>query len=50
MQSDIAALVTLTAHPSSILRARSAEERRAAMDAFVADLSQIGAWMASHRE
>jgi uracil-DNA glycosylase family protein len=47
--SDLADLVTLTAHPSSILRARSDDERAAAMDAFVADLSAIGAWMADHR-
>jgi DNA polymerase len=48
-ESDLAELVTLTAHPSSILRARSAYERTAAMDEFVADLSRIGVWMASHR-
>jgi uracil-DNA glycosylase len=48
-ESDLAELVTLTAHPSSILRARSADERAAAMDEFVSDLSQIDAWMASHR-
>jgi uracil-DNA glycosylase family protein len=48
-ESDLAELVTLTAHPSSILRASSDEERATAMDEFVADLSQIGAWMASHR-
>jgi uracil-DNA glycosylase len=48
--SDLADLVTLTAHPSSILRARSDDERAAAMDAFVADLSAIGSWMAAHRE
>ena len=49
MESDLAELVTLTAHPSSILRARGDAERAAAMDAFVQDLSEIGAWMASHR-
>jgi uracil-DNA glycosylase len=48
-ESDLAELVTLTAHPSSILRAGSDEERAAAMDAFVRDMSQIGEWMASHR-
>jgi uracil-DNA glycosylase family 4 len=48
-ESDLAELVTLTAHPSSILRARRDEERATAMDELVADLSQIGAWMASHR-
>jgi uracil-DNA glycosylase family protein len=49
MESDLAELVTLTAHPSSILRAGSDEERAAAMDAFVQDMSHIGEWMASHR-
>jgi hypothetical protein len=39
----------VTAHPSSILRARSDDERAAAMDELVADLSRIGAWMASYR-
>ena len=48
-ETDLAELVSLTAHPSSILRARSDDERAAAMDAFVHDLSEIGAWMASHR-
>jgi DNA polymerase len=48
-ESDLAELVSLTAHPSSILRARSDDERAAAMDAFVDDLSEVGAWMASHR-
>lgn len=48
MDSGLAEFVTLTAHPSSILRAPSDEERAAAMDAFVADLQQIGVWMASH--
>ncbi len=47
--SDLAELVTLTAHPSSILRARGDDERAAAMEAFVADLSTIGAWMTAHR-
>jgi uracil-DNA glycosylase family protein len=49
MESDLAELVTLTAHPSSILRVGSDEERAAAMDAFVQDMSQIGEWLASHR-
>jgi uracil-DNA glycosylase family protein len=49
MESDLAELVTITAHPSSILRARSDDERAAGMDAFVQDLSQIAVWMASDR-
>src|SRR5881275_1346969 len=37
MRSELAELVTITAHPSSILRARDEAERREAMDMFVAD-------------
>ena len=48
--SDLADLVTLTAHPSSILRARDDDERAAAMEQFVSDLSSVGRWMAAHRE
>jgi uracil-DNA glycosylase family protein len=44
-ESDMADLVTLTAHPSSILRARSDEEREEAMEQFVADLASVGKWM-----
>jgi uracil-DNA glycosylase len=47
--SDLAELVTLTAHPSSILRARSDDERAAAMEQFVSDLASVGRWMAAHR-
>ncbi len=47
--SDLADLVTLTAHPSSILRARSDDERAAAIDQFVSDLESVGRWMAAHR-
>ena len=38
IESDLAELVTITAHPSSILRARDDPEREQAMEAFVADL------------
>jgi uracil-DNA glycosylase len=48
-ESELAQLVTLTAHPSSILRARDAAEREEAMAQFVADLSAVGTWMAEHR-
>jgi len=48
MDSDLAPLVSLTAHPSSILRADAAE-RDAAMEQFVADLSRVGAWMDRRR-
>jgi DNA polymerase len=40
--SPLAPLATATVHPSSILRARDDEERRAAMAAFVADLASVG--------
>ncbi len=42
LDSDLAPLVTVTAHPSSVLRARGEEARRAAMDALVADLTWVG--------
>ena len=45
MDSSVAELVTLTTHPSAILRARDAE-RRAAMDAFVDDLRAVAGWLA----
>ncbi len=48
-ESELAQLVTLTAHPSSILRARDTAEREEAMGQFVADLSAVGTWMAAHR-
>ena len=37
--------VMITVHPSSVLRAADADERREAMAAFVADLRQVGAWL-----
>jgi uracil-DNA glycosylase family protein len=47
--SDLAELVTLTAHPSSILRARDGD-REAAMDQLIADLGAVGAWMAENSD
>jgi DNA polymerase len=41
IESDLAEVVTVTAHPSSILRARADEERRAAMAQFVRDLAGV---------
>jgi uracil-DNA glycosylase family protein len=41
VDSPLAALVTATVHPSSILRSRTDEERRSAFDAFVKDLRRI---------
>jgi DNA polymerase len=37
--------VLITVHPSSVLRAADADERREAMAAFVADLRQVGRWL-----
>ncbi|HZU61619.1 MAG TPA: UdgX family uracil-DNA binding protein [Solirubrobacteraceae bacterium] len=47
VESELAELVTLTAHPSSILRAPD-EERRQAMDQFVADLDAVAGWLREH--
>lgn len=41
VQSELAELVTATVHPSSILRARTEEERRASFDGFVEDLRKV---------
>ena len=38
LESDLAEIVTVTAHPSSILRARDEDERGSAMEQFVSDL------------
>ena len=46
IESELADLVTLTTHPSAILRQRGEGERTAAMDAFVADLSRVAGWLA----
>ncbi|HET8980480.1 MAG TPA: UdgX family uracil-DNA binding protein [Solirubrobacteraceae bacterium] len=45
MESDLAELVTLTTHPSAILRQRDDDEREAAMDEFVADLRIVAGWL-----
>jgi uracil-DNA glycosylase len=44
VDSDLAALVTVTAHPSSILRADD-DERDDAMAALVSDLTNVKAWL-----
>jgi uracil-DNA glycosylase family protein len=46
MESDLAEHVTLTTHPSAILRQRGDTERAAAMDAFVEDLAHVAHWLA----
>jgi DNA polymerase len=48
MDSELAELVTLTTHPSAILRAQDAD-RQAAMEQFVADLQTVARWLRSHR-
>jgi uracil-DNA glycosylase len=47
IDSDLAELVTLTAHPSSILRVRGEAERASAMQAFVDDLAMVAQWLPS---
>ncbi len=48
-ESALADYVTLTAHPSSILRAHE-KARAEAMDQLVDDLGSVGAWIAAHRD
>lgn len=50
MTSDLAELVTITTHPSAILRAQDDAERKAAMEQFVADLSNVVTWLQEHRD
>jgi uracil-DNA glycosylase len=50
MESDLAELVTITTHPSAILRSQDDAERRAAMDQFVADLESVALWLREHRD
>jgi DNA polymerase len=49
MESDLAELVTVTTHPSAILRAQDDEERHAAMERFVADLANVASWLKQRR-
>jgi uracil-DNA glycosylase len=44
IDSDLAELVTLTTHPSAILRTDD-PERDAAMDQFIADLETVAQWL-----
>lgn len=48
LDSDLAAIVTVTVHPSSILRVTGSDERRRAMDAFVGDLHAVAGWILGH--
>jgi uracil-DNA glycosylase family protein len=45
LDSDLAPRVTLTAHPSSILRLREDTERQAAMRTLVEDLCVVAGWL-----
>lgn len=44
MESELAALVMITTHPSAILRAQDAD-RDDAMDEFVSDLAKVATWL-----
>jgi uracil-DNA glycosylase family protein len=46
MDSDLAERVTLTTHPSAILRQRDEAEREGAMKEFVSDLRIVARWLA----
>jgi DNA polymerase len=48
LDCDLAELVTVTTHPSSVLRAPDEDQRHAAMDAFVEDLRQVAGWLHEH--
>jgi DNA polymerase len=45
IDSPLAEFVSLTTHPSAILRAPGKSERETAMEEFVADLSVVSAWL-----
>jgi uracil-DNA glycosylase len=45
IDSELAELVTITAHPSSILRTQTDEERHDAMEQFVGDLRGVAGWL-----
>jgi uracil-DNA glycosylase family protein len=50
MDSELAELVTITTHPSAILRAQDQAERKAAMKQFVDDLTRVALWLREHRD
>jgi len=49
IDSELAELVMITAHPSSILRAQDDAERREAMGQLVADLANVARWLSERR-
>jgi DNA polymerase len=48
LESELAELVIVTAHPASIVRLTDRDERASAMDAWVADLSIVTEWLTAH--
>ena len=48
VESELAELVTITTHPSAILREQDAE-RKAAMEQFVSDLRTVADWLGRRR-
>jgi uracil-DNA glycosylase len=46
--SELAELVTITAHPAAVLRFGERAEREQAMDALVSDLTAVADWLATH--
>jgi uracil-DNA glycosylase len=50
LDSELAELVTITVHPSSILRVQGDSERQAAFDEFVADLQEVAGWLGLARD
>jgi len=47
MASDLAELVAVTAHPSSILRTRDRRERQLALDELITDLTMVAGWLSA---
>ncbi len=45
IESDLAELVTVTTHPSAILRERDDQARAQAMEQFVSDLTEVAKWL-----
>jgi uracil-DNA glycosylase len=50
MESELAELVTITTHPSAILRVQEDADRKAAMEQFVSDLVSVARWLHEHRD
>jgi DNA polymerase len=49
IESELAELVTITTHPSAILRSQDDAERHEAMERFVADLTTVARWLGSRQ-